>query len=80
MEGKTPTANNQIQIMKTYNKIRFSSKRGPTAGLIIETEKLDKMTITEISRLFPLWESGNMTRFERSPNFETWNDAFFFGF
>lgn len=60
-----------------YQKIRFTSKaNGSTAGLVLETEKLKDMTISDISRCFPYSEALKMERLETSPQYETWEQAF----
>ena len=47
-----------------------------TAALIVDSDKLNKMTISEISQMFPYSESTKMKYLEISANFETWEDAF----
>lgn len=61
-----------------YAKIWFESKHGKTAGLVIEIKKLDKMTMSEISRLFPYSEAPKMFKLRCSPYFDSWNEAFNF--
>ena len=64
-----------------YTKIRFTSKKnGSTAGLIIETDKLNRMNLGDISRFYPYSEANKMQYFERSPSFPTWEDAFNYSF
>jgi len=60
-----------------YQKIRFTDPRnGATAGLILDSDKLAKMSVSDASQLFPYYESAKMTRFETSPEYETWEQAF----
>ena len=47
-----------------------------TAALIVDSDKLNKMTVSEISQMFPYSESAKMKYLEISANFETWEDAF----
>lgn len=61
----------------SYVKVRFTSERnGVTAGLIFEKEKLDKMSMTQVSLSFPMYEANKMEKFEVSPTYETWESAF----
>lgn len=39
-----------------------------------------KVTISEVSRLFPYSEAGKMERIARSPIFPTWDEAFAYTF
>lgn len=41
-----------------FRKVWFSKGSEKTAGLILPTEKLDSMTISEVSRLYPNSEAG----------------------
>jgi hypothetical protein len=66
--------------MTQYKKVRFTSKHGSTAGLILERDKLEDMTIEDVSRLFTLYESPKMQRFEHSPAFDSFDDAFDYQF
>lgn len=60
-----------------YSKIRFISKyNGHTASLILSDKQQENMTITEISRLFPMSEAMKMERLERGPYFDTFEEAF----
>ena len=47
-----------------------------TAGLVFETAGFHAKTIGEVSRSFPCSESGKMHSLHRSPEFETWVEAF----
>jgi len=68
--------------MPNYCKIRFESKyyRGATGGIVFEANILKGKTITELSRYSPIGEFNRMNRLERSPFFETWNEAFNYEF
>lgn len=60
-----------------FRKIRFvCSKNGVTAGLVIESAKLDSMTMGDISKLFPLSEAPKMTTLQVSPEYVTYGEAF----
>lgn len=49
-----------------YSKVRFSCPvNGQTAAIVLSEEQQQKMTITEISRLFPMFEAPKMKRLER---------------
>lgn len=62
-----------------YKKIRFTSKRhGATAGLVIETNR--DMSISALSRLYPMYEARKMERIEVSPAYPTWGEAFAYDF
>ena len=47
-----------------------------TAALILDSDKLDSMSVTEISKLFPYSESMKMMFLEISAKFDSFNDAF----
>ena len=66
-----------------YQKIRFSlhaTSNDPehcTAGLIVESDKLKSMTMGEISRMFPNWETVKMRGvLQVSRQFDSFNAAF----
>ena len=61
----------------TFVKVRFTSKtNGSTAGLILTLDKFKKMSITDISRMFPYSESCKMAWLEVSNQYSTWDMAF----
>ncbi len=60
----------------TYRKFRFTSRNGATAGLVIESDRFERMSITDLSRFFPYSEAQFMARLEVSPEYPTWEDAF----
>ena len=63
-----------------FRKIRFIAPHaGVTAGLVIGPKQTN-WTITELSRLFPLWEAMKMKRLQSSPFFSTFEEAFSFSF
>lgn len=62
--------------MTTYSKVRFLSKSGATAGLVLESAKIPVLGIAGISRLFPYSESVYMKRIEISDSYPTWEKAF----
>jgi hypothetical protein len=64
---------------KGFQKVWFSKGAERTAGLILPAEKLYGMSISEVSRLFPVKEGLKMARFHTSPVFDTWDEAFAFG-
>lgn len=60
-----------------YIKVRFESKSyGHTAGLVLELDKFEDMSVEELSRLFPYSESLKMQRLIRSKSYPTWEEAF----
>ncbi len=60
-----------------YTKVRFTSKlNGNTAGLVLTDHQQESMTITQVSKLFPISESMKMERLERSDSFNTFEEAF----
>ncbi len=63
-----------------YRKVRFTSSRGSTAGIVVEAPKLAKMSISEVSRLFPVSESRFMSKIQTSPEFLSWDEAFAYEF
>ena len=69
-----------IKTITGYCKIRFTSKYGQTAGLIVTAEAMKGKTLGELSRYFPVGEYNKMDRFEQSPYFPTWSEAFAFTF
>ena len=64
----------------TYQKIRFTARKGSTAGLIFESYKLESMSLSDVSRFFPYSESGKMAKLQVSPEFNTWEEAFEYSF
>lgn len=60
----------------TYRKFRFTSNAGSTAGLVIESDRFERTSITDLSRFFPYSEARFMARLEVSPEYPTWEDAF----
>ena len=62
--------------MRQYRKIRFTGPAGATAGLILDTDKYKSMSIDQMSRLYPYTEANKMHRFEVSPVYATWEQAF----
>lgn len=64
--------------MNRWIKIWFESKEyGKTARLIIPKKTFETKNIAELSRMFPYSEALKMRRFFRSPEFDTWQDAFY---
>jgi hypothetical protein len=61
-----------------YVKVRFEGTRetGATAGLVLEHAKCAKMSVGEISRLFPMREAPKMRTLQVSPAYTTWDAAF----
>jgi hypothetical protein len=59
-----------------FRKVWFSKGSEKTAGLILPATKLAGMSISEISRLFPVSEARKMGRLHTSPTFATWEEAF----
>ena len=60
-----------------YSKVRFTSKHnGCTSSIILSKAKQESMTITEISRLFPISECMKMERLERGEYYDTFEQAF----
>ena len=59
-----------------YKKVRFTNGSEHTAGLIFDELELAKMSISDISRLFPYSESPKMRRIEFSPPFISWEGCF----
>lgn len=63
-----------------FRKVRFFSKEhGATAGLVLDASHFPE-NISAISRLFPSSEFRKMERFQKSPAFETYEDAFSYEF
>lgn len=60
-----------------YHKVLFSrSGYGTTAGLVIDTDKIDPADIQAVSRLFPASEARLMRTYHVSPAYLTWAEAF----
>ncbi len=59
-------------------KFRFRKldKSASTAGLVMEQDKLLSMPITEIGRMFPMFEAGKMEFLEISPAYPSFATAF----
>ena len=64
----------------TYQKIRFTSRNGSTAGLVFDSFKIEHSSVSELSRFFPYSEASKMARIQVSPEFDTWEEAFNFTF
>ena len=60
----------------TYSTICFSGPAGRTARLVVESAKLDKLSIGEVSRFFPDYEATKMHHFDRRDGFSTFEEAF----
>lgn len=70
-----------MEKQQLFIKVRFSSKEyGATAGLVLDFDRYDSMTIPEFSRLFPYSESMKMKTLEKSPVFNAWDEAFDYDF
>jgi hypothetical protein len=61
-----------------FRKVWFSKGSEKTAGLILPAAKLHGMSISDISRLFPMSEALKMGKIHMSPVFPTWDAAFQF--
>ena len=64
----------------TYQKVRFTSKTGVTAGLVFKSESLAKLSLGELSRRYPYSEAMKMAKVQTSPKFGTWAEAFSYQF
>ena len=66
----------------TFQKVRFARSNNPesaddcTAGLILESSKLESMTVSDVSRLFPYSEAAKMRVIQVSPRYPDWEAAF----
>jgi len=64
-----------------YRKVRFfSPEHGATAGIVLPAEKVKHSTIPELSDYFPMFEAMKMQRLELSPEFDSFDAAFFYEF
>ena len=61
-----------------YRKVWFANGSERTAALVLDSDKAAKMPVTEISRLFLIWETPKMQYLMVSPEFETWKECFEF--
>lgn len=60
-----------------FHKVMFSSSaHGTTAGLVVDTEKVDVQDVAAVSRLYPWSACRQMSRYHVSPAYVTWADAF----
>lgn len=60
-----------------YSKVRFVSKfNGTTAGIVLSQKQLEDLTISQISKMFPLSEAMKMERLERGEYYDSFEDAF----
>lgn len=77
-----PNRMNKKKLMKRsktgFQKVWFSDGREKTAGLILSADMLRKMSVSDISRLFPTSEGAKMKKLHVSPAFDTWDEAFKF--
>lgn len=60
----------------TYMKVRFTSLKGATAGLIFLSQDVYNMSLSKLSRHWPVSEALKMRRVELSPEYDTWEQAF----
>lgn len=78
---KLPITTRTYHLMKsTYQKIRFTSRNGSTAGLVFDSLKIERSSVSELSRFFPYSEASKMARIQVSPKFNTWEEAFEYQF
>jgi len=59
-----------------FVKVRWTSSRGATAGLVFDKVQLDRLSIPELSRRCPRSEATKMHRLEISPAYGTFEEAF----
>jgi hypothetical protein len=60
-----------------FIKVRFTSvTHGSTAGLIFPAKDLYDMSLTKLSRHWPVSEAMKMRRVEMSDEYDTWEGAF----
>ena len=59
----------------SYRKVQFTNGTEATAGLVFEASALDKMTLRELSRYFPLRECWKMKRVRYSIDYPTMAEA-----
>lgn len=64
--------------MMSYVAVWFSNGDEKTAALIFEYSKVKQMTVSELSRHWPMSEAMKMKKVHRSPQFPTWDEAFHF--
>ncbi len=62
----------------SYRKVMWTGPAGDTAGLVLESAKIAKLTTSDLSRLWPLSEARKMHHCLLSPEFPTWDEAFAF--
>ncbi len=59
-----------------FYKVRFTSKKhGSTAGIVIQSST-GKFDVAKLSRNYPYREAMKMVRFERSPRYGSFDEAF----
>lgn len=63
-----------------FCKIRFTNGPEHTAGIVLDADKVRSMTVCDASRYFPLYEVPKMRRYDTSPAFNTWDEAFHYNF
>lgn len=64
-----------------YCKVMFTSSAwGATAGLVVDTDRVNPSDVAAVSRLFPATEFRKMRRYWRSPEFATRDEAFAYVF
>ena len=60
-----------------FTKVWFSNKDRQTAALILNKDQSEGKTVSDISRLFPMYEASRMVNFHHV-DFATWDEAFNF--
>lgn len=64
-----------------FHKVMFSrSGHGTSAGLVVDTNKIDPADMSAVSRLFPYSEARFMRTYHVSPAFGTFAEAFAYVF
>lgn len=64
-----------------FHKVIFTrTGHGATAGLIIDSTRVDPSDVVAVSRLFPWSAAPYMRTYHVSPPFETWAEAFAYVF
>ena len=64
-----------------FHKVMFSSTaNGSTAGLVVQSDRVNVRDASVVSRLYPYTEARKMATYHVSPAFDTFDQAFAYVF
>lgn len=61
---------------QTWCKVWWSTGEETTAGLVIDADRVRRLSLVELSRLWPHSEFAKMQTLHVGPSYTSWEDAF----